>query len=104
MNCHTFSPDEHYFHTLIGNSRFDAYADGLQDFQGVGTWRLANLHLIDPSLSKWFTLQDWDSIKNSDKLFVRKIRSLDGAELVDRIDKELLAQQSGAAAPPHGRP
>lgn len=89
-NKYTFAPDEHYFHTIIGNSSFAANSDGLQDYQGRGIWRLVNFHLICPSLKKWFTLEDWDQISGSDKYFVRKVNSIQGAELVSTIDKELL--------------
>lgn len=90
MNEFTFSPDEHYIHTIIGNSLFREMSVGIQSFEGRGTWRLANLHIISPSLSKWFTTDNWEEIRNSDKLFVRKIRTLDGLELVERIDDEIL--------------
>lgn len=40
MNRQTFSPDEHFFHTLVGNSPFAAHSDGVQPFEGRGTWRL----------------------------------------------------------------
>ena len=90
MNRHTFSPDEHYIHTIVGNSPFLESSDGIQPFQGRGTWRLANLHIVDKSLVKWYTEQDWEEITRSDKLFVRKVRSADGKELVERINRELL--------------
>ena len=90
MNKYTYSPDEHYIHTLVGNSPFLESSDGVQPFQGRGTWRLANLHIVDQSLAKWYTVQDWEAITRSDKLFVRKVRSADGKELVDRINRELL--------------
>ena len=91
MNRFTWAPDEHYFHTIVGNSHFDKKADGKQDYLGRGTWRMANLHIIDQSLTKWFTIDDWPEIKSSDKYFVRKVRSGDGDELVERIDRELLS-------------
>ena len=90
MNKYTFSPDEHYFHTIIGNSFFAKKSDGKMEFQGRGTWRLANYHIIDISLTKWFTLSDWTEIVNSEKLFVRKINSQTGSDLVVKIKSELL--------------
>jgi len=90
MNYFTFSPDEHYFHTIIGNSKFKNQSDGVQPYKGGGTWRLANFHIIDKSLAKWYAIDDWDEIKNSDKLFVRKIRTLDGLSLITRIDNDIL--------------
>ena len=88
----TFSPDEHYIHTIVGQSPFLAFFNGVQPFQGRGTWRLANLHLVDQSLAKWYTVADWETIVSSDRLFVRKVRSKDGKDLVERIKQELLTQ------------
>ncbi len=90
MNKFTFSPDEHYIHTIVGNSSFSEKSTGKMEFQDIGTWRLANYHIIDQSLSKWYTLNDWDEIINSEKLFVRKINSKTGGELVRKIKNELL--------------
>jgi hypothetical protein len=91
MNRLTFSPDEHYYHTIVGNSPYADMSDGVQHFEGRGTWRLANFHIIDETLAKWFTIRDWDQIATSDKLFVRKVRTLDGTELVARINQEILS-------------
>jgi hypothetical protein len=90
MNRLTFSPDEHFFHTIVGNSEFCGRSDGLQDYLGVGTVNLANLHLIDPSLSKWFTIEDRAEVAGSDRFFVRKVRTDVSTELLDYIDAELL--------------
>ena len=95
INKYSFAPDEHYIHTLVGNSPFLANSDGIQPFKGKGTWRMANLHIIDISLSRWFTINDWEEIRASDKMFVRKVRTLDGVELVEKINRCLLSQQSG---------
>lgn len=89
MNKRTFAPDEHYYHTIIGNSKFAKESTGVQPFEGRGTYRMANFHIIDPSLSKWFCLSDFDSIKNSERIFVRKVRTLDGSDLLDKIDSLL---------------
>lgn len=92
MNKDTMAPDEHYYHTIIGNSPFASNADGLQVYQGRGLWRLVNFHLICPSLQKWFTLEDWDEVYASDKLFVRKVNSKTGAGLVGEIDMKILSR------------
>lgn len=81
MNRNTFAADEHYFHTIIGNSPFVAMTDGIQ--------RLANFHLICPSLTKWFTLEDWEQIQNSEKLFVRKVNTSKSSSLLEKIDQHL---------------
>ncbi len=100
MNRFTFAPDEHFLHTLVGNSPFMARADGIQPFKGRGVWRLANLHVVDQTLQKWFTIRDFDQIAASDKFFVRKVRTADGADLLNRIDKEILSNEHyiGAAS------
>jgi hypothetical protein len=90
MNERTFSPDEHFFHTLVGNSKYAENADGLQDYLGVGTCNMANLHIIDPTLAKWFTIADREEVARSDRYFVRKVRTGISDGLLDFIDAELL--------------
>ena len=90
MNIYTFSPEEHFIHTIVGNSPFKESSIGVQKYEGRGTYRLANLHILDKSLSKWYTIDDWQEIIDSDKLFVRKVRSADSSELISRINRELL--------------
>jgi hypothetical protein len=90
FNKFTFSPDEHYIHTIIGNSKYSKFSMGLQPFGGRGTFRLANYHLIDKSLNKWYTIDDYNLIEQSDKLFLRKIRSYDGNGLIKKINAEIL--------------
>ena len=51
---------------------------------------LANIHFIDPSMNKWFDERDIDQIKESEKLFVRKVKSDYSDKLLNRIDKEIL--------------
>ncbi|WP_201546712.1 beta-1,6-N-acetylglucosaminyltransferase [Psychrobacter immobilis] len=87
---YTYAPDEHYIHTILGNSPLVSQCTGLQDFKYFGLDYLANLHLIDNSLTKWFTINDWDELKQSEKLFIRKVRSVDGSTLVDKINHEIL--------------
>jgi hypothetical protein len=83
---HAFASDEQFFHTIVGNSRFAASATGLQAYSGRGTYKLANLHLIDPSLSKWYTLDDWEAVSRSDKFFLRKVRTGESTKLLDALD------------------
>jgi len=91
MNRFTFAPDEHYFHSIIGNSPFSSQADGLQPFVARGLWRLANFHHIHPSLAKWYTLDDWNEVASSKAHFIRKLNSTSGGPLVEAIDERLLA-------------
>lgn len=89
-NTYTFSPDEHFFHTIIGNSPYRQKSDGVQEFKQRGTWRLANFHIIHTLLSKWYTTDDWEQIITSDKLFVRKLNSLKSDGLISLINEKIL--------------
>lgn len=90
MFKYTYAPDEHYIHTILGNSQLSVQCTGLKEFHSFGCDDLANLHIIHFSLAKWYTVQDWEEIKNSDKFFIRKVRSLDGKSLVDKINNKIL--------------
>ncbi|MBT33739.1 MAG: hypothetical protein CMO01_29090 [Thalassobius sp.] len=90
MNRYTFAADEHYLHTIIGNSSFMNSTMGKADYKGRGLYQYTSYYLIDSSLKKWYDLRDWQEIIESDKLFVRKVNSKTGSELVSKISKELL--------------
>lgn len=90
MFKYTYAADEHYIHTILGNSTLVSQCTGIQDFKYVGLDYLTNLHLIDNSLTKWFTIEDWKDIEKSEKLFVRKVRTVDGMTLVNKINHETL--------------
>jgi hypothetical protein len=92
----TFAPDEMYFHTIVANSPFQTSERRFEPFQGRGTWRMANHHIIDPSLARWFTVADFDEITASQMLFVRKVRSLDGRELRRKLTDEILTKSPNA--------
>lgn len=87
----SFAPDEHYFHTIIGNSQFLHNSDGFFSEQGNKTYLMANLHVIHESMRKIFTALDFDDLIHSDKFFVRKVMSKPSDELLNRIDDEILA-------------
>lgn len=90
----SFSPDEKYFHSLVASSPFHTRtpAGGFEPFTGVGTYRLANLHHIDPSLDKWFTQDDWPQLEPSPAWFFRKVRLPASLDLLDHIDRVRLQQ------------
>ncbi|WP_201612055.1 beta-1,6-N-acetylglucosaminyltransferase [Psychrobacter immobilis] len=88
MFKHTYAPDEYYIHTILGNSKLSKKCTGLQDFKYYGLDYLSNIHIVHISLAKWYSIRDWEEIKNSEKIFVRKVRSADGSELVDKINLE----------------
>jgi hypothetical protein len=87
-----FAPDEMYFHTIVANSSFQDSRRRFEPFEGRGTWRMANHHIIDPSLARWFTVADFDEIAASPMLFARKVRSLDGRELRRKLTDEILSK------------
>ena len=91
----SLASDEKFFHTFFFNSVYTASnGKGGEEPYVPHTSAFANLHLIDPSLQKWFGPEDFDAIRTSDKLFVRKVSSRKSAALLDRIDRELLRQKT----------
>ncbi|BEP38838.1 beta-1,6-N-acetylglucosaminyltransferase (plasmid) [Variovorax sp. V59] len=77
------APDEIYFHTLLANSPLQ---HTVEPVSGSGVWDAANLHLIDPSLSRWFHTSDYEEVVASGKWFVRKVGSGISSDLCDRLD------------------
>lgn len=87
----TFCPEELMYQTLAASGprtvpNGSERADGSEPFVGRGNWRYANLHHIDPTLVKVFTAADWEEVRNSDKLFLRKLTMSASFELLDQID------------------
>ncbi|MEC6747672.1 beta-1,6-N-acetylglucosaminyltransferase [Marinilactibacillus sp. XAAS-LB27] len=100
-----FAPDEKFFHTLFFNSNYSNrnQASGpdqpiQMDKRGEDTSRqtslLANIHFLDASMTKWFTKEDYDLLKNSEKLFVRKVSTDRSEALLEKIDKEILNKRT----------
>jgi len=90
----SLASDEKFFHTLFFNSPFaESNGHGGDEPYIPYTSAFANLHLIDRSLQKWFGPDDFEAIRASDKLFVRKVSSTHSAALLDRIDCELLQKE-----------
>ena len=79
------APDEIYFHTLLANSPLQ---HTVEPVTGSGVWDAANLHLIDPSLSRWFGGSDYEEIIASGRWFVRKVGSGVSNGLCDRLDRD----------------
>lgn len=77
------APDEIYFHTLLAHSPL---RHSTQATTGGGVWDAHNLHLIDPSLSRWFGADDYDEIAQSGRWFVRKVGGAKARDLCDRLD------------------
>lgn len=95
-----FAPDEKFFHTLFFNSSYKSQniiggADVPmkiidKEDMTVQTSRLANVHLLDSSMTKWFNEDDFDTILQSEKLFVRKVKTGYSDVLLSWIDKKIL--------------
>lgn len=84
---YSFSPDEKYFHTVVFNSIYKKKTNnGVEAFQKRGTYLWANLHIIDKSLSKYYKEDDIELIRESEKLFVRKVSSEESLELIKLIE------------------
>ena len=80
------APDEIYFHTLLANSPLQ---HTVEPVDGSGVWDAANLHLIDPSLSRWYQASDYEEVVASGKWFVRKVGSSMSGDLCDRLDRNV---------------
>lgn len=86
----TFSSDEQIFHTIVMNSEFRKDTDPVMLYRKRGTYQAANLHFIDPSLQKWFDERDFFMLRDSQKFFVRKVKTGISNKLLDMIDNKLL--------------
>jgi hypothetical protein len=90
-----YAPDEHFFHTIVGNSEFGAFAIPVED-QGIATNQSTPLHQIAPSEDRYFgnSGKEFDLVVRTDKFFIRKVSPQRSGPLLDRIDRELLSQSS----------
>ena len=90
-----YAPDEHFFHTIIGNSHFGSSANHVED-RGSATNQLMPLHVTSAAHNRYFGTEDGEFtwVRKSNALFIRKVSSARSAVLLDWIDHELLAQGS----------
>lgn len=87
----SLASDEKFFHTIFFNSDFsNTNVYGGEEPYVPFTSAFANIHIIDPSLKKWFDLNDFDKVQQAEQLFVRKVSSLYSKDLLDKIDGDLL--------------
>ncbi len=86
-----FAPDEKYFHTLVAATRHhaDTVTGTFESFDEYRRTLLANFHLLDLSLTKWYTVEDWDVVEQSPMFFLRKVRLPESATLLDRLDERI---------------
>lgn len=85
----TFSPDEKYFHSVVASGDYceRTVSGGPEPFPGAGTYRMANLHHVHPSLSKWYSIADLDEVEASPQWFIRKVRLPESRGLLDYLDE-----------------
>jgi len=85
-----YAPDEHFFHTIVGNSEFGIHAIAVSD-RGAAKNLEAPLHTVATTGERYFTSADpTASLAASGKFFARKVSTDRSAPLLDRIDTELL--------------
>jgi hypothetical protein len=90
-----YAPDEHFFHTIVGNSSFAASARRVED-NGRITNQIMPFHLACTAMDRYWDLEDEDfaAIAATGQFFIRKISTNRGTALLDRIDTELLGIDS----------
>ncbi|PSN18515.1 hypothetical protein C7271_12100 [filamentous cyanobacterium CCP5] len=87
------APDEVLFHTIVANSQFSKQTEGfIQKVERLG--QLAPLHIT--KIRSKFSEKDFDKIKKSEFLFIRKVSSKQPDRLLDLIDEEILDEQKEA--------
>jgi hypothetical protein len=82
---YSWSPDEIFFHTIIGNSNLATKTLGLKPYTKDVT-RLSNIHLVRNPLNKIFNEHELADILRSDKFFVRKVATGASDELLNALD------------------
>ena len=85
---HVFAPDEIFFHTLYANSKYSNQNQnyGEKKINQKGTYQLANFHLIHPTLTKIYSIEDFNEIIKSKNLFLRKVNSDKSIELIHALN------------------
>jgi hypothetical protein len=79
---YTFIPDETFFQTLVCNSPFKDQVSGYS--LTYTDWLHPN-----PTYPRVLTIEDFDSLKNSDCLFARKFDPYRSGELLDLVDRTI---------------
>ena len=85
----TFAPEETFFPTVVlrGVTAGSTQDGGPSPYAGERTADYPNIHLLDRSMTKTFTLDDLPELEESRMLFVRKVDSRASAELLDALDR-----------------
>ncbi|MBO1737183.1 beta-1,6-N-acetylglucosaminyltransferase [Leifsonia sp. TF02-11] len=95
----TQSPEETFFPTAVLRSPYASQTQegGVGPFRGEKVADYANIHLLDRSMTKTFTLDELDEIVRSSMPFVRKVDSVRSASLLDELDRRAGVLPPGAA-------
>ena len=88
---YSFAPDEHFFHTIIGNSDFSARTNGKVPALGINLTNLhAQLNNLHAQRFPVVTIDHLDAILASDNFFVRKAMTGKSDRLLDYLDEHIL--------------
>ena len=89
----TFAPEETFFPTVVlrGPTAHQTQDGGLSAYAGERTADYPNIHLLDRSMTKTFTLEDLPELEGSPMLFVRKVDSRASAGLLHALDRRARA-------------
>lgn len=87
---HCFPGDEVYFHTIIHNSEFsnNIAKETIKNRQGIETELNCTYFEYPDEVTIYTNKQDYEWLKKTDCLFVRKINET-SIELLDEIDRNI---------------
>lgn len=86
---YSFVPEELAVPTIVFNSVYASYAQKNNDVQYRGLSTLAALHeFVYSKAIKIFTIDDYEDLKKSGKMFCRKVETNISDSLVDRIEND----------------
>lgn len=86
----SFAPDEIAIHSIVRASPFATETSPLEPWPKTGVAGLANLHLIDPSLTKIFDEKDYLRIRSTGCWFVRKVELPRSEALIEQLEADLM--------------
>jgi hypothetical protein len=83
----SFAPDELFVQTIFFNSSFSDKADSVLLNKECDLHKLASLHYFEYTSSiKVLSNDDYETVMNSGKFFMRKVTTKKSIELINRID------------------
>lgn len=87
---HTWCPDELFVHGIVHGSPYgrETRDGGPMPYPGYGQWLVTNFHLIDPALTRVYSIEDLPAVAASDQFFVRKVSTPVSSGLLDWLDEQ----------------